>query len=166
MSATNAALPAALHADGPNPAYTDQLALFGRFVGSWRIDNRLRNHDGAWSNHPGRWDFGWTLDGLAIQDVLNCPTAPNRYPGTTIRCYHPATNAWHAVWLDPHSGLYVTLKASTDGAQITLDGTTHTGTRVHWKFFDVATASFRWQGYLADGDGSFELAQEMTAHRI
>ncbi|WP_405132833.1 hypothetical protein [Nocardia sp. NBC_01388] len=166
MSTPLVALPAALHADGPDPAYADQLALFGQFIGSWRIDNRLRDRDGEWSTYPGRWDFGWTLGGLAIQDVLDCPTAPNRYPGTTIRCYNPTANAWHAVWLDPHSGLYVTLKASTDGAEIALDGTTNKGSEVHWKFFDIADTSFRWQGYLANEGGSFELAQEMTAHRI
>ncbi len=47
-----------LVADGPHPAHSDRLALFGQFIGSWRIDNRLRNSDGTWSSYIGRWDFG------------------------------------------------------------------------------------------------------------
>ncbi|MFE3195432.1 hypothetical protein ACFXHA_40970 [Nocardia sp. NPDC059240] len=163
---TDNTLAATLHADGPHPAAADRLAMFGQFIGAWHIDNRIRERDGSWSMHHGRWDFGWILGGLAVQDVLDCPTASNRYPGTTIRCYHPPTDRWHAVWLDPHSGMYVTLRAHSNDHAIILDGTTQHGTTVHWKFFDITDTSFQWHGSLtADGE-SFELVQEMTAHRM
>ncbi|MFI1912795.1 hypothetical protein [Nocardia sp. NPDC020380] len=160
------ALAHVLHAQGPHPDHVGKLALFGQFVGSWRVTNRLRDADGDWTSYPGRWDFGWTLGGLAIQDVLDCPTAPNRYPGTTIRCYVPATDSWNAVWLDPHSGLHVTLQASSADTGIVLEGSTQLGSSVRWNFSNITDTSFHWQGYLARNATSYELVQEMAAHRL
>lgn len=159
------AMSAMLHADGPDPAYVEQLALFGWLVGSWRVENRLRDSSGGWSSHPGRWSAGWILGGRAIQDVLDCPDAENRYPGTTIRCYDPAAGLWRTFWHDPHSGLHVTLLARADDAGITLEGTTHLGTSVRWLFSDLTAESFHWQGFHAADGANFELVQEMHAHR-
>ncbi len=62
---TNSGLVQALHADGPTGPHAEQLMLFGRFVGSSRLE---------WSapgsrNATGELHFGWVLGGRAVQDV-------------------------------------------------------------------------------------------------
>jgi len=62
---SRAGLVEALHADGPAGPHADELMLFGRFVGSWRLE--WSDADGATAT--GELHFGWVLGGRAVQDV-------------------------------------------------------------------------------------------------
>jgi hypothetical protein len=155
-----------LTAEGPDPAYAEALSLYGRLVGVWDIDNRYRDNDGQWHSATGHWCFGWVLGGRAVQDVLWCPELPQRYPGTTIRCYDVRTKLWHITWLSPYSGSYVTQTARSDGnGGMIQEGADPDGTRTRWVFRDVTATSFHWQGFSAAEKGEFELVQEMNATR-
>ena len=43
----------ALHAPGPDGDHADELSLFGRLIGSWRIE---------WSAPPGEPQLRWRID--------------------------------------------------------------------------------------------------------
>lgn len=155
-----------LFAAGPDPELAEKMDLFAWLVGHWRVVNRLRDNEGQWLTVEGTWDVAWTLAGRAIQDVLTCPDAPNRYPGTTLRCYDADRGSWRCWWLDPHSGLYVTLTAerTTDG--IELIGDTQHGIGVRWAFSEITDTAFHWSGYRRPGaDTPYELVQEMSVER-
>src|SRR5918911_4565414 len=79
----------ALRADGPHPDYAEELALFGRFVGAWAVDNAYLREDGE-ERYEAEWRFGWTLDGRAVQDVLFNPPA-SKANGTRARSEHIGT---------------------------------------------------------------------------
>ncbi|MCX4095773.1 hypothetical protein [Nocardia sp. alder85J] len=164
QSNTYAGLPGLL-ADGPDPQVATEMALFGRLIGHWRVVNRLRDEAGRWSSFDGTWDFAWSLGGRAVQDVLNCPSAPGRYPGTTVRCYDEREDRWYAWWLDPHSGTYVTLTASPADDGVELLGHTQHGVALRWVFTDITGDSFHWSGYRSVGGGPYELVQEMAVRR-
>lgn len=155
------AMLALLHAPGPDPEYADQLDLYGRFVGSWDIDNRKLDLDtGEWRENAAHWHFGWTLGGRAIQDTLEF----GGRPGTTVRLYNPERDTWRVVWFAPSVGDICVLEGRRDGEGIFQEGTQPGGARIRWIFSDVSADSFLWRGYL-EHTGEWILEQEMRAHR-
>ena len=68
-------LAAALNAAGPDPAYAEQLRLFGRFVGAWDIEWRGTDRNGQPATMTGELHFGWVLGGRAVQDVWKVPAS-------------------------------------------------------------------------------------------
>ena len=63
----------ALHARGPAPGYTDELMLFGRFVGSWNVAWTGADEKGQPTSRRGELHFGWVLGGRAVQDIWIVP---------------------------------------------------------------------------------------------
>ena len=60
-----------LIADGPALEVASELAVFGRFVGDWRVRNALYSEaTREWSQSELLWTFAWILAGRGIQDVL------------------------------------------------------------------------------------------------
>jgi hypothetical protein len=156
-----------LAADGPDPEHADALMLYGRLVGGWRISNRYRFPDGEWRTAAGEWQFGWTLGGRVVQDVLRCPDFQGRFPGTTVRMYDITTGLWRITWISPQRPSYFTQVGRPDGAGgMIQEGTDDEGRRSRWTFTDVTPTSFRWHGFTAAPDGDFELFQEMSATRL
>ncbi|WAL65693.1 hypothetical protein ORV05_33295 [Amycolatopsis cynarae] len=155
-----------LAADGPHPDLRDELMLFGQFVGSWSVRNRFLD-GGVWREENREWRFGWVLGGRAVQDVLVNDGGPDDArvtAGTTVRVYDPAASAWRVQWFGLARAQYVTLFGRAAGDEIHQEGTRSDGATVRWNFTDITPESFRWQGFVADGDG-WRLEQEMRARR-
>ena len=176
------AMIAALRAPGPAPEYADTLALFGRLVGAWDVDDTHFDADGAVTKRQrGEWLFGWVLNGRAIQDVLITPPREEQREtgepfgeyGTTVRFYDPRLDAWQVTYVAPVYGAIVTLVArpDNDGNGIVLDGRAPEGARdaghrYRWTFSDVTADAFRWRGYWSDDEGeTWHLDEEMLARR-
>lgn len=152
-----------LAADGPDPGYATQLDLYGRFVGSWDIDNRyLDAKTGQWLENSGHWHFGWILAGRGIQDTLEFGARP----GTTVRLYDTKQDVWRVVWFAPSVGDICRLVGRRDGDGIFQEGTQPDGKAIRWIFKDIEADSFTWQGYVdLAGTGEWVLEQEMHARR-
>jgi hypothetical protein len=153
-------LASVLHADGPDPQYAEQLALFGQFVGAWELDVTSYLDDGSRVSAQGEWHFGWVLGGRAVQDVWR---VPGREYGTTVRFYDPALDAWRVVWSGPVVGRQVTFVARAEGDEIVLAGN-EGGRDVRWIFSEIEQRSFRWRAVVADG-GDWRKVQEMEVRR-
>jgi hypothetical protein len=152
-----------LAASGPDPQYATQLDLYGRFVGSWDIDNRRLDHEtGQWQADTGHWHFGWILAGRGIQDTLEFAARP----GTTVRLYDTRHDVWRVVWFAPSLGDICRLVGRHDDDGICQEGTQPDGTAIRWIFTDIKPNSFTWRGYIdRAGSGEWVLEQEMLARR-
>jgi hypothetical protein len=167
-----------LHAPGPTADYPEKMALYGRLVGSWELENADYMPDGTTQKGRGEWHFGWVLDGRAIQDVYIVPKRSERRPdatsgvrpryGSTMRFYDPRIDAWRIVWMNPVNGAVLQLTGRASGADIVQTGTDATdGSMVRWSFVDVTADSFRWVGETSNDRGkSWRKEQEMWARRV
>ena len=60
---------AVLSASGPHASLGQQARVWDRFVGTWDCDFGFYGEDGSVRRSPGELEFGWVLDGRAIQDL-------------------------------------------------------------------------------------------------
>jgi hypothetical protein len=166
----------ALAADGPAADRAAAMALYGWLVGAWDLDVIEYRDDGSTRRRPGEWQFGWALEGRAVQDVWIVPPRgqragdavanSNRY-GTTLRTYDPRIDAWHIQWTDPVSQTYLTMIDRREGDDIVQHGTNAAGQAVRWSFREITPDAFRWLGEVSDdGGASYHLVVEFSARRI
>lgn len=166
-----------LMAAAPHPDLAGRLALFGQFVGEWDIEVEFYDDDGRLAvRRPGRWCFGWVLDGRAIQDVLTYPSrddpgaaAPGlRGIGTSLRFPRQSDGTWQVIWVGAVTGIVVVLHGGQRGDQIHLASEPEPdGTLNRWMFSDITADGFRWTGLESrDGGSTWPLRQRMTAHRV
>ena len=146
-----------LSASGPHPDHADALMLFGQFVGTW--DMHVRDlPPGEEREYDAVWEFGWVLDGRAVQDVL---VAPGIEYGSTLRAYDPDADAWNIVWTTPVNNRMTRLTARAEGDRIVL-----AGEQRRWSFEEITPDSFVWRGEIPLDDGAtYELVEEMHARR-
>ncbi|MEN8600294.1 hypothetical protein [Microbacterium rhizosphaerae] len=154
-----------LVADGPAPEFASELALFGRFVGEWEVRNAVYSETAqTWSESDLVWTFGWIIDGRGIQDVL--VNAAGSALGTTVRTWDSRVG-WRVVWFCPRAAEHVVLTAEQDGNRIELVGVQADGRRVRWVFSDIASETFKWDGWCSNDDGStWWHEQHMDAQRV
>jgi hypothetical protein len=157
-----------LHAAGPACGSKKNLALFGQFVGGWKLEARWFLSEGAWRNGKGELHFGWILDGRAIQDVWSSRKRGRNIPaGTTLRYYDPKIDAWHCVWFSPQQGVVRTFVARQVGDEIVLEGLSADGRAERWIFSDITPTSFRWRAVeWIEEKKDWRLTEEMYAKRI
>ena len=158
-----------LRADGPIPAFSDELMLFGQFVGTWDMQVEFFGDDGECVyRQPGQWSFAWILDGRGIQDVLTYPPIgeTSRRIGTSIRYYDTASRRWQVIWLGATSGITVILHGGKRGDEILLEGPDPDGTLNQWMFTAITDTSFTWTGHESPDQGrTWHLRQRMTGTR-
>src|SRR5215510_15981499 len=58
-----------LSASGPHPSLGDEARIFDRFVGVWDCDYTFFAEDSSVRHASGELEFGWVLDGRAVQDI-------------------------------------------------------------------------------------------------
>ena len=154
-----------LVADGPAAGIETELALFGRFVGPWRVQNALYSEQtGEWRHGDLVWTFAWVLGGRGVQDILvdNSGSAI----GTTIRTWDESAG-WRVVWFCPRAAEHVVLSARETDADVQLDGVQADGRRVRWVFSAITGHSFAWDGWCSNDEGeSWWHEQHMDAHRL
>jgi hypothetical protein len=163
----------ALHVDGPAGEHAEELMLFGRFVGSWKLEWRGANTDGSPATMNGELHFGWVLGGRAVQDVWIVPgreqagegEPPLAFHGSTIRFYDPAIDAWRSTWVEPVNGRVRRFIGRADGADIVLLSDEE-DPWLRWRFTDIAPDSFVWRAEISDdGGATWEFDEEMRATR-
>src|SRR5690242_20024483 len=141
-----AGLVEALHVDGPTGPHAGELMLFGRFVGSWRLEWS----DARGATAVGELHFGWVLGGRAVQDVWIVPgreqaDGPSARPfhGSTIRFFDPAIGAWRSTWVEPLSGRVRRFIGRPVGGEIVLLSD-EDEPQLRWRFTDIEPDSFTW----------------------
>jgi hypothetical protein len=152
-----------LTAAGRHPDLSEQQDLYGRLIGSWKIDMRLYDEaTGEWVTGTPEWHFGRILDGLGVQDVLRGRSGA----GTTVRVFDPSAGVWRVGWYGPNSGQFATLVGRPDDGRIMQEGAGTDGRPIRWIFPEIAADQFRWEGYISDDGGAkWRLEQEMQARR-
>ena len=163
----------ALQASHPRAALTEQLMLFGQFVGSWDVEVTSFNPDGSQETVPGEWHFGWVLDGRAIQDIWIAPKRSLRTNheevgeyGATLRFYDPRIDAWRSTWIGPIRGWVLPFIARKLNDEIVLEGDFAPEASRKWIFSEITADSFRWRAIeSSDGWLTIRKVQEMFATR-
>jgi hypothetical protein len=177
MAGPEIPMPAALHAEQAKAALEPKLRLYGRFVGSWRLEIDHHPPGGGDRRAEGEWHFGWVLDGKAIQDVWifparrlrgsGKPDEPWYRYGSTFRWYDPAIDGWHITYFEPGARAEVRQIGRAVGADIVQVGDDPSGIMRRWRFVDITELSFRWIGELSwDKGGSWTREMEMWAERV
>ena len=158
-----------LGATGPDPALTDRLNLFGRFIGDWDVDRWWVGTDGSEHRNTGRVYFRWILGGRAVQDVWSAiegdPPTENAV-GTTIRFYDRERDTWTSLWIAPKYGVLARFAVKEAESEIVLE-THEDGYPERWIFSEITPAAFRWRAEESHDDGrTWKLTEEMRIHRI
>jgi len=158
-----------LSAAGPHAALGDQARVWDRFVGTWDCDFGFYAADGSIKRYPGELDFGWVLDGRAIQDLWilyprNGET--ERGIGTSIRFLDEKARTWHVVFVDPRAAAFISVQGGVEGDRIVLRGQDLDGAEIRWSFNDIKDDSFTWRGEKSrDGGKTWRLAEEHHMRR-
>ena len=165
---------AALHVSGPTGEHADKLMLFGRFVGSWRLEWSGTDADGQPVTMSGELHFGWVLGGRAVQDVWIVPgrgqpgegQPPLAFHGSTIRFYDPAIDAWRSTWIEPvNRRVRRFIGRVTDGNIVLLSD--EENPQLRWRFTDIAADSFTWRAEIShDGGATWQFDEQMLATRV
>jgi hypothetical protein len=163
----------ALHTNRPAGRHVEQLDLFGRFVGSWRLQWSGTGPDGRPATMTGELHVGWVLGGRAVQDVWIVPgrglpgegEPPLAFHGSTIRFYDPAIDAWRSTWVEPVNGRVRRFIGREDGGDIMLLSDEE-DPQLRWRFTDIAPDSFRWLAEISRDRGTtWQFDEEMRAVR-
>jgi hypothetical protein len=91
---------AVLAASGPHASLGDQARTWDRFVGTWDCDFGFHLEDGSVRHSPGELEFGWVLDGRALQDLWIMYPGPGekeRGIGTSVRFFDERSRTWRVV---------------------------------------------------------------------
>lgn len=155
---------AVLSAPGPHPSLGDQARIWDRFVGTWDCDFGFILEDGSVRHAPGELEFGWVLDGRALQDLwITYPKdgETERGIGTSIRFFEEKSRSWRVVFVSPKFGALLTVQGGVEGDRIVLRGRDDEGSMLRWSFNDIQTSSFTWRGETSrDGGKTWRLEEE------
>lgn len=153
-----------LAASRPHPSLGDQARVWDRFVGTWDCDFGFHLDDGSTRHSAGELEFGWIIDGRALQDVwISYPKdgAKERTIGTSIRFFDEKSTTWRVVFVSPAYGALLTVQGGVEGSRIVLRGTDDEGAALRWSFNDIQTDSFVWRGEKSrDGGKTWRLEEE------
>lgn len=158
---------ATLLAAKPHPALSRDARAFDPFVGVWDCAFSFHSTDGTVRRLSGEVNFGWILDGRAIQDTwITYPNggAGERNIGTTIRFFDDSAKSWRVVFVSPQFRAVTTLEGGMEGDRIVLRGRDTDGALLRWSFNDIRPNSFLWRGEISrDGGRTWRLEEE---HRM
>jgi len=155
---------ATLWAAGPHASLGDQARVWDRFIGTWDADFGFIGDDGSVRHVPGEIQFGWVLDGRAIQDLwIGYPRdgATERSIGTSLRYFDAKAKLWNVVFVSPQFGGVLQVRGGAEGDRIVLRGQDAEGADLRWSFGDLRPDSFTWRGERSrDGGKTWKLEEE------
>ena len=140
---------AVLAAPGPHASLGDQARVWDRFVGTWDCDFGFHLPDGTVRHTPGELEFGWVLDGRAIQDLwITYPKAgeSERGIGTSLRFFDDKARTWRVIFVSPQHNAVLSVEGGLEGDRIVLRGEDADGSRLRWSFNEIKDDSFVWHG--------------------
>ncbi|HJQ26917.1 MAG TPA: hypothetical protein VKA60_23590 [Blastocatellia bacterium] len=159
----------ALAALSPHPSLGDEARVFDRFVGTWDCDFTFFLPDGSVKHAAGELEFGWILDGQAVQDIwITYPkeAGKERGIGTTVRFFDAKSKTWRIIFVGPAYGALLTVQGGMEGDRLVLRGVDDKGTRLRWSFNDIQAGSFTWRGETSgDGGKTWKLEEEHHMRR-
>ena len=154
----------ALSATSPHPSLGSEARVFDRFIGTWDCDYGFYGDDGTKRHVKGELEFGWILDGRAIQDIwISYPTGPGkeRGLGTTVRFFDARSKTWRIIFVNPTYGALIEMKGGEEGGRIVLRGVDDEGSTLRWTFNDITANAFVWRGEKSrDGGKTWKLEEE------
>lgn len=163
------AMVSALAALGPHPSLGDEARAFDRFVGTWDCEFTFFLRDGNTKHSEGELEFGWILDGQAVQDIwITYPqeAGKERGIGTTVRFFDAKSKTWRIIFVGPAYGALITVQGGAEGGRIVLRGVDDKGAMLRWSFNDIQADSFTWRGETSrDGGASWKLEEEHHMRR-
>ncbi len=155
---------AVLSAAGPHASLGDQARVWDRLVGTWDCDFAFYLEDGSVRHSPGELEFGWVLDGRALQDLWITypkPGETERGIGTSIRFFDDKSRSWRVVFVSPKHGAVLTVQGGVEGDRIVLMGQDADGGQLRWSFNEIKADSFTWRGEKSrDGGKTWRLEEE------
>lgn len=158
----------------PDATAGEAMQLFGQFVGRWTLEWTGFTPSGDLEHAVGELAFDWVLGGRAVQDVWIVPgrgrpgvgLPPRGFYGTTVRFYDPRITAWRSTWINPVTGgvrRFIGRPAS-GGIELLSD---EQEPWLRWRFVEITTLSFRWEGSLSDDHGTtWDRDEVMMATRV
>ncbi len=159
----------ALSALSPHASLGDEARVFDRFVGTWNCDFTFLLADGSTKHSVGEIEFGWILDGQAVQDIwITYPkeAGKERGIGTTVRFFDPKSKIWRIIFVSPAYGALITMQGGAEGDRIVLRGIDDEGTMLRWSFIDIKPESFNWRGETSrDGGKTWKLEEDHHMRR-
>ena len=160
---------AVLAAPGPHASLGDRARVWDRFVGKWDCDFGFYLPDGSVRHDPGELEFGWVLDGRAIQDLwITYPKAgeTERGIGTSLRFFDEKSGTWRVLFVNPKYGAVLSVQGGLEGDRIVLRGQDSDGSELRWSFNDIREDSFTWRGERSRDQGkSWTLEEEHHMRR-
>jgi hypothetical protein len=163
------ALISVLSASSPHPSLGDEARVWDRFVGAWDCDYTFFLEDGGVKHSRGEVDFGWVMDGRAIQDIwITYPkeAGQERGIGMSVRFFDGKAKTWQVVFISPEHSAVITVRGGTEGDRIVLHGVDGEGAMLRWSFNDIKPDSFTWRGETSrDGGKTWKLEEEHHMRR-
>jgi hypothetical protein len=163
------AMVSVLSASSPHPSLGDEARVWDRFVGAWDCDFNFFLEDGSVRHSRGELEFGWVMDGRAIQDIwITYPkeAGKERGIGTSVRFFDSKAKTWQVVFISPAYGAVLTVRGGTEGDRIVLRGIDGEGSMLRWSFNDIKPDSFTWRGEKSrDGGKTWKLEGEHHMRR-
>lgn len=163
------AMVSVLSASSPHPSLGDEARVWDRFVGAWDCDYTFFLEDGSVKHSRGEVDFGWVMDGRAIQDIwITYPkeAGQERGIGTSVRFFDSKSKLWQVVFISPAHSAVLTVRGGIEGDRIVLRGTDDDGSMLRWSFNDIKPDSFTWRGEKSrDGGKTWKLEEEHRMRR-
>ena len=153
-----------LPASSPHPSLGDEARVWDRFIGAWDCDYTFFLEDGSVKHSRGEVDFGWVMDGRAIQDIwITYPkeAGKERGIGTSLRFFDSKSKTWQVVFISPAHSAVITVRGGIEGDRIVLRGVDSEGAMLRWSFNDIKPDSFTWRGETSrDGGKTWKLEEE------
>ncbi len=146
------------------PSLGDEARVWDRFIGAWDCDFTFFLEDGSVRRSRGELEFGWVMDGRAIQDIwITYPkeAGKERGIGTSLRFFDSKSKTWQVVFISPAYNAVITVRGGIEGDRIVLRGVNDNGSMLRWSFNDIKPDSFTWRGEKSrDGGKTWKLEEE------
>lgn len=159
----------ALIASSKNNLIPSEHDLYGKLIGDWDVIWIENEGTDSERKVKGEWIFSWVLEGMAIQDLFIVPSRaereinpqPDGEYGTTVRMYNSNTNNWDIYY--GCIGNAVRLVGRKEGNAIV--HTEITESKMKWIISDITENSFKWEKFICDDRGIWNLEGVVYAKR-